>query len=102
MYTHEPSPIKQKISPAHLIASIAIKITSILGVMGMLYIAYYRKFNFDEWLVIRSGWLVENSIDNSVHFLMPWTKIFGYTSYFFESPDLLLIGARVFVGITVI
>ena len=102
MYTHEPSPIKQKISPAHLIASIAIKITSILGVMGMLYIAYYRKFNFDEWLVIRSGWLVENSIDNSVHFLMPWTKIFGYTSYSFESPDLLLIGARVFVGITVI
>lgn len=102
MYTHKPSPIRRRTSPTHLIASIAIKIASILGVMGMLYIAYYRKFNFDEWLVIRSGWLIENSIDNSVHFLMPWTKILGYTSYFFESPDLLLTGTRVFVGITVI
>lgn len=43
----------------------------------LLAIAGMRRLNFDEWLILRTGWLIANDVPTDVHFLMPFTWLVG-------------------------
>ena len=68
-----------QIQPAHRSPTLAGVLTLLALVLSLLFVTqgYVRRLNFDEWLVLRSGWLIATHEDSHLHFLMPWTWFAG-------------------------
>lgn len=51
-----------------------------VGALACLFVsaACVRQLNFDEWLVLRTGWLLQNNVASGLHFMMPYTYMCGY------------------------
>lgn len=66
-------PIHKKAASASLtLLGSAVVVTTLFAIQGLI-----RRLNFDEWLVLRSAWLIFNQEANNLHFLMPWTWLTG-------------------------
>ena len=85
-------------------ASLRIPILAlcILGVVALVTIAVLRRPNFDEWLVLRAGWLVVNRESSGLHFLMPFTWLAGMLTAAFSNVVLPALVLRLFVVTTVL
>lgn len=67
------APLHKKAAFASLtLVGSAVIVTILFAVQGMV-----RRLNFDEWLVLRSAWLIFNQEASNLHFLMPWTWLNG-------------------------
>jgi hypothetical protein len=68
-----------QIQPEPRAPALARVLTLFALVLSLLFLAqgYVRRLNFDEWLVLRSGWLIVTHEDSRLHFLMPWTWFAG-------------------------
>lgn len=48
--------------------------------LAFVSVAIFRRLNFDEWLILRSGWLIAHNIATDLHFLMPFSWLVGAIS----------------------
>lgn len=57
-------------------------------------LALGRTVNFDEWLVLRSAWLLSTGHDSNIPFLMPMTALIGQLASSEYLPSLLVPALR--------
>lgn len=58
-------------------------------------LAIGRTINFDEWLVLRSGWLLSTGQNSNIPFLMPMTALVGHLASGDALPSTLVPALRI-------
>lgn len=64
-------------------------------------VALTRRLNFDEWLVLRAGWLLANNEPTALHFLMPFTWTVGVFASAVADVSIAVVVPRLFIAILV-
>lgn len=84
------------------VTSHALLVTALTLTTLMLIQSSTRRPNFDEWLVLRSGWLMASHEPSNLHFLMPWTWLAGQLSKLVHSAPVLIASLRLVTAAAVL
>ncbi len=68
----------------------------------LVIVALFRRPNFDEWLVLRAGWLVVTGEPSGLHFLMPFTWLAGVLATRFSDVAVPVVLLRLLVTTAVL
>lgn len=97
---HQPQSTLE--NPTRKVASSALLVTALTLTLLMLIQSGIRRLNFDEWLVLRTGWLMASHEPSNLHFLMPWTWLVGQLSILVQSVPALTLALRLTTALAVL
>jgi hypothetical protein len=81
----------------HTLLATALALTTLMLIQSSI-----RRPNFDEWLVLRSGWLMASHEPSNLHFLMPWTWMAGQLGSHIQSATALIATLRLMTTLAVL
>ena len=89
------TPAQKLVRPA--LIAMAVALTSLMIIQSVM-----RRLNFDEWLILRAGWLITSQEPSNLHFLMPWTWLAGHMDQLLPSAPILVTVVRLMTAATIL
>ncbi|MBW2533409.1 MAG: hypothetical protein JRI55_18100 [Deltaproteobacteria bacterium] len=96
-----PTPESFEAAPGRLLRAL-LWVTLVLLAGGFVFLAVWRRLNFDEALALRAGWLLVHGVPAEPPFHMPMVYALGWLGTLVADPGVVFLVGRLVVVVSVL